>query len=441
MEKWSGPAFCEFALGVKYMWAESEKSEYAISNGCVIFKDVIDGEEVFSYPFGGDVELAISEIESYVKERGMDLIFSWLSESNLEDIKSRYPLVDIERNRDTADYIYHATDLINFSGKKYHGQRNHVNKFKMTVPNFEFKEIEVCDLPRISKFLDEQEADAERGEQERNEYECCRRLFSAYEDLSLCGGYIEIDGEIAAISVGEIVGDTLIVHIEKARNKYPGIYPTIVQLFAACFASNVAYINREDDAGDLGLRTSKMQYEPCGLLWKGQARCYFSREINWRKVETERLVIDSFDSVDMENYRKLATDDDRNSMWGYDYKADLNGQEATADYFAKVLKEDEAQGLCYSRKISLKNGAFVGEVVLYSFRADGSGEVGLRIVEEMAGNGYGREAYAAICNYLRSELGLKLHARCYCENTKSRRMITAAGFTLSRETNKMCYFD
>ena len=75
--------------------------------------------------------------------------------------------------------------------------------------------------------------------------------------------YLEVDGKMVGVSVGEKRGDTLIVHVEKALYEYSGAYPTLAQEFAKAFAVNeIEFINREDDSGDLGLRTSKTQYQP-----------------------------------------------------------------------------------------------------------------------------------------------------------------------------------
>ena len=46
---------------------------------------------------------------------------------------------------------------------------------------------------------------------------------------------------------GEIVGDTLIIHIEKADIAYEGIYQVLVNEYAKCFVTpDVRYINREE---------------------------------------------------------------------------------------------------------------------------------------------------------------------------------------------------
>ena len=70
-------------------------------------------------------------------------------------------------------------------------------------------------------------------------------------------------------SIGEIINDTLFVHIEKALKQYSGAYETINFLFAQnAITPEVLYINREEDVGDVGLRKAKLSYNPIHILTK-----------------------------------------------------------------------------------------------------------------------------------------------------------------------------
>jgi hypothetical protein len=80
---------------------------------------------------------------------------------------------------------------------------------------------------------------------------------------------IAVDDKIVAMSIGEIVNDTLYCHIEKANRDYPGSYQMIVKEYAShTVTEGVKYINREEDVGDEGLRTSKLSYHPVDILNK-----------------------------------------------------------------------------------------------------------------------------------------------------------------------------
>ena len=91
-----------------------------------------------------------------------------------------------------------------------------------------------------------------------------------FDRFRLKGAFIEVDGRIIAMTVGEILQDTLYCHVEKAIRDYEGAYQMIVKEFASDMVSSygITYINREDDVGDEGLRKSKLSYHPIELLDK-----------------------------------------------------------------------------------------------------------------------------------------------------------------------------
>ena len=94
------------------------------------------------------------------------------------------------------------------------------------------------------------------------------------DDYRMSGGVLLADGRVVGFSLGEIVGDTLFVHIEKADRTCKGAYQMLVNQFALRYAGEgVAYINREEDMGDEGLRRAKQSYHPVALLKKYHVVC------------------------------------------------------------------------------------------------------------------------------------------------------------------------
>ena len=215
-------------------------------------------------------------------------------------------------------------------------------------------------------------------------------------------------------------------HIEKGLPQYEGVYPTMVQAFAAANAQGLRWINREDDAGDKGLRTSKLQYLPAELGAKVRIRV--RNELAYLDtippLASERLTLDALTEADREAYNRLCLDDDRNRWWGYDYRKDLKG-ELTEDYFLAVARHDFASKLAVNFAIRL-DGKFIGEAVLYNFDYKGGAELGCRILPEYAGNGYGAEAFQRAAEWSVYQLGLyRLKGKCYKENEASRKMLSA----------------
>ena len=90
-----------------------------------------------------------------------------------------------------------------------------------------------------------------------------------YHELGLKGGILRVDGKIVAVSIGErLNSETFVVHIEKADTSYRGTYTAMCNEFVKHFATDVKYINREEDLGIEGLRKSKKSYNPVFLLQK-----------------------------------------------------------------------------------------------------------------------------------------------------------------------------
>ena len=238
-------------------------------------------------------------------------------------------------------------------------------------------------------------------------------------------GCVELDGKIIAIALAEICGDTLVCHIEKALPQYEGVYPFMVQSFAAANSGGLTWINREDDAGDRGLRTSKLQYLPAFLEPKVRilARNELFRLDTVPVLKTERLTLDAIRETDKPLYNRLCLDDEHNRWWGYDYRDDLEG-ELTEDYFLRVAREDFQRGQAVNFAIRLEDGAFIGEVVLYHFDYRGAAELGCRILPEYAGHGYGTEAFRRAADWSLYTLGLyRLEAKCFHENQASKKML------------------
>lgn len=83
-------------------------------------------------------------------------------------------------------------------------------------------------------------------------------------------------GRMAAFTIGEVIGDTLFVHIEKIDHAVAGAGETVNKMFAARMTGThpeVRYINREEDVGDPGLRAAKQSYHPLMLLPKFNVVC------------------------------------------------------------------------------------------------------------------------------------------------------------------------
>lgn len=436
---------CDLSVGVRYMWRDEYVNEYAVYNNTLILKETgPDYQEVFYFPIGSDVEGALTKIEEFARSKSIPLSFGCLTEEQANVIKNRYTFVDISFDRDWCDYIYEAEKFKTYSGKKLSGQRNHVNKFKKLYPDYKFKVVTKDDLERIKEFFVEFKKSRTLSDEESSELCEAIDLTENMFEFDQLGGFIEVDNKIVAFSVGEVVGQTLIVHVEKGLTCYEGVYPTMAKEFATAFASDsVKYINREEDCGDTGLRTSKMQYRPLELANKNYAvvNTLFDKISAPIYIKTERITISDIEERDKNSYQKLYLDDELNKWWGYDYREDLNGNEPTEDYFFNFQNSLKKEKEEYDFAVK-KDGDLIGELALHNFDYFGGVEIGFRFFKEYQGNGFAYESATALINYCKTTLGAKaIKAKCLKENLPSKRLIEKLGFLSINEDKKYFYFE
>ncbi len=422
---------CEYSAAVKLMYREHVNPEWAETAGCLVIRNRINGKVCFDYPVPGpegDETAALEAIERWATESGTPLEISIVPAEKVPVLLARYPRVLVQNVRGARDYVYNAADLRDFPGRHFAGQRNHVNKFRSVCPDAAFRVLGAEDQGAVDAFFREYELQfPKRSDKALRDLRLGERMMRMMNrPCFLCGG-LESVGKLISVVLGEQCGETLIIHIERALNSYEGVYPATVQAFARQFAGpSVRWINREDDADDKGLRTSKLQYRPVYLAEK---YCFdVENEIYALKglptIRTQRLTLSALTEADRDAYNRLCLDDARNRWWGYDYRADWKG-EPLEDYFLNVVREDFARHTALNLAVRL-DGQCIGEAVFYNFTGRGSAELGCRIAPEYAGNGYGAEAFAAAAEWGLYDLMLAaVTAKCYKENDASFRMLSS----------------
>ena len=439
---------CEYSAGVKVMWRDQLHPEYAEVAGCLVVRNCMDGVYRFDYPLpgeDGDVDAALSAIEKWCTETGNRLILSVVPEAFGSVLMQRYPRFRFSNERTWKDYLYRAGDLKCFAGRHYSGQRNHINKFRKEHPDAKYMPLHAEDHALIGQFWTDYEAKFHKTSAgAKRELALAKELFALLDTGCFCAGGLLVEGRLAALTLGEICGETLIVHIEKALYSYAGAYPAMVQAFVTAMTElypALRWVNREDDAGDKGLRTSKLQYLPAELGSKlsFEVESELDRLERQPAVRSERLTMDGLREWDKQVYNALCLDDERNRWWGYDYRKDLKGK-LTEDYFLQVVREDFAAHRAVNFAVRL-HGKCIGEVVLYAPDWRGSAELGCRIAPQFAGNGYGTEAFAAVAEWALYRLGLnRVVAKCYKENEASYKMLSSC-MRRSGEDDTFYYFE
>lgn len=262
----------DYTIGAMYMWRDFYDTGFSIYDDMIVFKVKFLGKSSFTYPVGpGSIEKVMDAIKEYCLANNQPLWFCTTPEEALPVLVDQFHgRIPCHPSRDWADYLYNAEDLAKMAGRRFSGQRNHINKFIKTYPDYRYQKITPENLGRVVEFLrDYQKNHGKSTPLAKEEFKRALELMPLMHKFNLSGGFIEVNDQIIAMAVGEIVNDTLYVHIEKANRDYPGSYQMIVREYAShTITKDVLYINREEDVGDEGLRTSKLSYHPVKLLDK-----------------------------------------------------------------------------------------------------------------------------------------------------------------------------
>ena len=265
---------CRFSFANMLLWSEAYQMKFAIIEDSLV---VSSERKEFTFPIGADdPEPALRWIFHYCEEEGIPVRLI-VSESDWAYLEEHYPgEFTVEYSRDDADYIYETKKLIELTGKKYHGKRNHINKFKSIFgDDWSYEPITAenkgeC-FAMLDQWAEQNEADSNRNK--ATEVGVARQFLELLETLNLQGGLLRAKGRVVAFTIGEpLRKDTYVVHIEKAFAEVDGAYPMINQQFLAHVAGDYQYVNREEDTGSEGLRKAKMSYRPVMFAQTGTAR-------------------------------------------------------------------------------------------------------------------------------------------------------------------------
>lgn len=270
---------CEYSFANNMAWKRLNDTLIADYDDFYISCSFDNNEPYFTFPAGVRTDTDYGKdkyadlfykLKKYTDDQGRKLVITSVTKQDLEWIETYFKdKICISADRNFFDYIYRADELINLSGKKYHGKRNHIKRF--CDKEWSFEEVTQKNADECIKFA----ADFYNA---RNAYDDFSAVVEQYainlflenlDTLNLKCAALRQEGKLVGFSVGEkLNSNTFVVHIEKALADVQGAYPMLCSRFIRNNADDCLYVNREEDMGIEGLRKSKLSYHPEFLLEK-----------------------------------------------------------------------------------------------------------------------------------------------------------------------------
>ncbi len=262
---------CEYTFGNNFVWRNVYNVEVCFAEGFYFVKNGSGKGTRFIYPAGGgDMKTAVGLLREYCAEKDIPLTI-FANKDITQRLTETYPNAKAVLNRDICDYVYLAEDLENLAGKKYHGKRNHLNRFYEN--DWSFEPLTADNIAECKEMNDRWRSEnvdkcemSELAESKREELCIVECSFKHYGELGYTGGVLRVNGEVQAFTFGERSSeDCFVVHVEKALREFQGAYTAVNREFVKSLGGKYKYINREEDTGAEGLRKAKLSYHPVFL--------------------------------------------------------------------------------------------------------------------------------------------------------------------------------
>ena len=267
------PEVSELNFAEIFAWHEVRQTQISDLDGAICLSITRHGKPCFYPPLAArDPAAAMRRVLLWQRERGEDGFVYGLIGRQAAEAEASGELAAAE-DPDNADYVYRTQDLVLLPGHRYDGKRNHIRNFVRDC-NFSYAEIDMRSLPDVIEF--QRRWFAGRGRTDLGlaaEDRAVHELLSQYDELPVIGATIRVDGRVEAYAVAsQLNQDTAIVIAEKANIEIRGLYQAMNQMFCEKTLSRYAWVNREQDAGDLGLRRAKLSYGPHHMVAKYRVR-------------------------------------------------------------------------------------------------------------------------------------------------------------------------
>lgn len=252
-------------------WERLYHYQWAVTDDTLIFKftTVDNAEEHLLKPFGEFPITLQGKIIRHAQTLNYKLTIFGASDEFITNHAAFAANFDLAKIREFDNYLYLTENLALLKGRDFQSKRNLINQFEKNN-NWTGEPISAVNIPDCHALLsaiyteDDLKSDFYLG----YEVDTLNFVLGHFARLGVEGLLIRADDRPVAFSIYEqLNASTYVVHFEKARKEYKGLYQLVNRETAKnILAKGFPYINREEDLGIEGLRQSKLSYNPFELI-------------------------------------------------------------------------------------------------------------------------------------------------------------------------------
>ncbi|MDE7336415.1 MAG: phosphatidylglycerol lysyltransferase domain-containing protein [Muribaculaceae bacterium] len=266
---------CDYTFGGVVLWINHFGYTMAIQDNTLYIRGGREDDlsiPAFAMPVG---DAGLEEAMELLRASEEPTWLSAVPEDRLHIFASLAEAEVCELGREWSDYLYDINAMADLGGGAMKRKRNHVNRFMAEHPDACLVEIDRHIAAECGRLLEAIVHDGSaRG---RSDFEAVGGMLEGWDDYApyFVGEALVVGGRIVGFTVGETKGDTLHVHVEKCDHSVAGANEALASMYAAEMRrrdGRLLYVNRQDDAGDAGLRASKESWRPLRLLPKFNIR-------------------------------------------------------------------------------------------------------------------------------------------------------------------------
>lgn len=258
-----------------YMWQRCYQIVWDIVDDCLCLQVTYGGSTYLLPPFGPTIEqfaAALNKLEGHYSAKGLPFLFKSATTDLVEWFDTVRPgYFEFKPDRDNYDYVYATRDLIDLQGRKFHIKKNHLNKFKKTYSQYEYRAIDASLTEACIEFAVDwcSKRDCDPDPALICERDAIIEVMRNWDYLDVNGGVILINGKVEAFTFGEMLNPEMaVIHVEKGDSDINGIYQAINQEFCRNAWEQTPLVNREEDMGIPGIRKAKESYYPVKMVEK-----------------------------------------------------------------------------------------------------------------------------------------------------------------------------